>query len=82
MNVLALAADRLGNEADAVYDVIVFELDDVLAVLGSNNDGLVLDLLDGVLEVGGNLVVLENITQEGSVGQGFLRRKVREIGLF
>ena len=69
VDVLALAADRCGNEADAVYDVVVLDLKYVLAVLGSDNDGLVLDLADGMLKVGGNLVILENITQEGSVGQ-------------
>ena len=69
VDVLALAADRCGNEADAVYDVVVLDLKYVLAVLGSDNDGLVLDLADSMLKVSGNLVILENITQEGSVGQ-------------
>ena len=69
VNVLALAADRLGNEADAVYDVVVFDLGNGLAVLGLNGDGLVANVGDGALEVGGNLLVSEHITQEGSIGQ-------------
>ena len=69
VDVCTLAAYGSGNEADAVYDVVVLDLEYILAVLGSDNDGLVLDLTDGVLEVSGNLMELENITQEGSVGQ-------------
>ena len=57
VDVLALAADRCGNEADAVYDVVVLDLKYVLAVLGSDNDGLVLDLADSMLKVSGNLVI-------------------------
>jgi len=67
VDICCLAADRCGNEADAVYDVVVLDLEYVLAVLGCDNNGLILDLTDGVLKVSGYFVECKCITQEGSV---------------
>ena len=66
---LAAVCERSGNEADAVDDVVKLDLEGLAAVAGLDGSNAVADFGDGVTEVGGNLVVLHCVTQEGGVGK-------------
>ena len=64
----ALVANRSRHEADAVDDVVASDLEG-LAILTLDGDAAVVDLGDGGVQVGRNLVVLHRVTQEGGVGK-------------
>ena len=66
MDILAGAADRSRNEANAVYDIIVLDFGNS-AVFALDSDGLVADIGDRGVEVSGNFMILESVTQIGGV---------------
>ena len=71
----SLAANRSGNEADAVDNAVALDEEGLAGLNVLDGAALVGDLGNGGVQVNGNLVVLHSVTQEGGVGKaGSLRR--------
>ena len=65
----SLAADRSGNEADAVDNAVALDEEGLAGLNVLDGAALVGDLGNGGVQVNGNLVVLHSVTQEGGVGK-------------